>query len=208
MSRREIKPSFHFCILLCLFLMLAGCASQQPLPGLDRSISWEAHKNNISRLNTWRLAGRISVRLEDDAWSASLYWQQDQDAYNLRIIAPLAGGSVEIDGDSDTVSLKTGEDEIYTERDVDMLMQDKLGWSIPISAMAYWVKGLPQPGVRVDKIKLDDTGRLIELSQSNWEVIYQSYTRAGGHSLPSRLQLSRAGIRVRFSINSWNLSDE
>ena len=198
--------SYHYYYSLVLLLLITtGCAIQQPLSENEKTKFWESHKDEISRLNAWRLAGRISVRHENEAWSASLYWQQNNDEYKLSIVAPLASGSVEIYGDTDSVSLKTREGQVYADSDVELLMRENLGWSVPISAMGYWIKGMPEPVATVDQILLDDTGKLAELNQSDWQVIYQAYTRSGGYRLPSRLQISRVGTTVRLIINSWNI---
>jgi outer membrane lipoprotein LolB len=185
---------------------MAGCATQQPLSDLDKMRLWQAHEAQNHTLDQWRFAGRLSVRLDDEAWSASLFWQQDNDAYNLRVVAPLARGSAEIDGDSDSVTLRTGRNEVYSDDDVTRLMQTNLGWNVPVFAMRYWLKGLPEPGTEAEGMALDDAGRLAELRQSGWQVLYRGYTRSGGYELPSSLQIQRVGITVRLSINSWTVS--
>jgi outer membrane lipoprotein LolB len=126
---------------------------------------------------------------------------------NVRIVAPLSQGSVEINGDANTVNLKTSDEQVYANQDVDLLMQQNLGWSIPVSVMQYWIKGLPAPDLNIDKIILDDMGNMDVLIQSNWHITYQAYSRSGGYDLPSRLQITRDDLNIRLSINSWTISD-
>jgi outer membrane lipoprotein LolB len=187
--------------------MISGCAIQPPISDLEKTRYWETKKLILNKLNFWKLAGRMSVRFKNDAWSASLYWRQELDSYNVGIVAPLSQGSIEINGDANTVNLKTSDDQVYSNDDVDLLMQQNLGWSIPVSAMQYWIKGLPAPDLKIDKIILDDMGKLDELTQSNWHITYQTYTRAEEYDLPSRLQITRENLIIRLNINSWTISD-
>ncbi len=194
-------------VLIGIILMVSGCAIQPPITDLEKTRHWETKKLILNKLNFWRLAGRMSVRHKSDAWSASLYWHQEQDSYNVRIVAPLSQGSVEINGDANTVNLKTSDEQVYANQDVDLLMQQNLGWSIPVSVMQYWIKGLPAPDLNIDKIILDDMGNMDVLIQSNWHITYQAYSRSGGYDLPSRLQITRDDLNIRLSINSWTISD-
>jgi outer membrane lipoprotein LolB len=206
-SRPAINFKLTNLVLISLLLMTSGCAIQPPISELEKTRNWETKKLILNKLNFWRLAGRMSVRHKSDAWSASLYWRQEQDSYNVGIVAPLSQGSIEINGNANAVTLKTSEDQVYSNDDVNLLMQQNLGWSIPVSVMQYWIKGLPSPELKIDKIILDDMGKLDELTQSNWHITYQAYTRKQGYDLPSRLQITRENLVIRLIINNWTISD-
>ena len=148
----------------------------------------------------------MAVRLEDDAWSASLYWTQDRHDFNMRIVAPLGQGTVEIKGNPEAVQLRTMEDQVLTDQDVERLMRENLGWPLPVHSLSYWIKGLPEPGASPETLILDDQGRITDLTQSNWRISYVGYTRVDGHDIPNRITLQREGLRLRLSINHWDLS--
>ena len=198
----------QFSILTIIWLLLAasGCATQGPVSDDTRAEYWDIHRNKTDKLNVWKLSARMSVRQENEGWSASLYWQQDHDRFDIRIIAPLGQGSVEITGDTDEVELHTDDNQIYRDKDVMNLMKENLGWEIPVNAMKFWVKGIPDMGKKIEGRSLDSSGRLTELLQLGWRVNYQAYTRVDGNYVPSRITLSREGITVRLNINRWTLS--
>jgi outer membrane lipoprotein LolB len=148
----------------------------------------------------------MSFRDDNDAWSASLYWQEEPDHYQIQIVAPLGQGGVEITGDGDTVSLSTNDGQTYQEEEVELIMLQNLGWRVPASAMRYWVKGIPEPGSDIDDVEIDELGRPVNMKQSGWTISYQSYTRVKTYQLPVRINLQRDDASIRMIINYWNLS--
>jgi len=166
------------------------------------------HEQRLNQLTDWELAGRISVQLASEGWSASLYWWQDQDNYKLRIVAPLGRGTVEISGDAETVRLRTADNQILEDKDVALLMQQNLGWEIPVDALIYWIRGLPEPGTDAGGLDIDAQGRLAAIRHDGWNVTYENYTRVGAHELPARMTVQREQLKLRLGINKWTLPDE
>lgn len=191
---------------LSFFLsLLTACASSPPVSDIDKNTSWRLHQEKLGQLTNWELAGRISVQLESEGWSASLYWWQDQDNYKLRIVAPLGRGTVEISGNADSVRLHTADNRILEDDDVDLLMQQNLGWEIPVDALIYWIRGLPEPGTATTSLEIDSLGRLAVLTQSGWAVSYEKYINTDGYDVPARMTVQREQLRLRLSINRWTM---
>ncbi len=194
--------------LSVFILLLTACASSPPVPDTDKDYNWRLHQEKLVQLTNWGLAGRISVQLEQEGWSASLYWTQVRDKYQLRIVAPLGRGTVEISGNEDSVSLHTADNRILEDRDVELLMQQNLGWQVPIDALVYWIKGLPEPGAATSSLEIDSMGRLAALNQSGWNISYEKYINIDGYDLPARMTVQREQLKLRLSINQWTLSDD
>ena len=148
----------------------------------------------------------MSFRNEREAWSASIYWQEKPQQYQIQIVAPLGQGGVEITGDGNTVSLSTDDGQTYREDEVELILLQNLGWRVPASALRYWVKGIPEPGNDIADMQTDELGRLSHLDQSHWSISYQRYTRVDGYQLPVRIDLQRDDASIRMIINYWNLS--
>jgi len=196
---------YKLCYPVLLIFLLTGCVSQQPIPEAEKNILWDLHSEKLAALSKWELAGRMSVQLEQEGWSAGLFWRQDNDEYRLRITAPFGRGTVEISGDADSVALRTAENQVFENNDIAELMQDKLGWEIPVTALIYWIRGLPDPGLETGLLELDDMGRITELYQSGWKVSYERYTNTPGYEVPSRLTLEREGLKLRLNITKWGI---
>ncbi|MEX2353360.1 MAG: lipoprotein insertase outer membrane protein LolB [Gammaproteobacteria bacterium] len=196
----------HYPGLLIMVLYLSGCAMQPSLTDRQIEQRLDLHIQKLETLREWKLIGRMSVRMEQEGWSAGLHWQQGMDDFNLRVIAPFGRGTVEISGNNDKVSLRTAENEIFEDDDVDLLLRHKLGWDIPVSALAYWVKGQPEPHKPQDALTSDTRGRVSELQQAGWLISYERYTNSQGYDLPSLITLQREGIRLRLNISRWDIS--
>ena len=197
------RPGLTAFAILMVFL-LAGCA-RQPVQLLqpDRAALWETHSARLAALQDWQFRGRIAVRLEKDAWSATLYWRETRDTYTLRVVAPLGRGTFELSGTAAGVELHTADNRILRAADPEALLRDNLGWQLPVSGMRWWVRGLPHPGTGTDHLGNNDRGMLDNLIQDGWQVDYQEYRPGGEPALPGRLSLENGSVRVRLVISEW-----
>jgi len=193
-------------VLIIALLILSACAVQPPVPVPDYQTQqqWQIHQNALTGLTLWTLSGRMSVQMENEGWSASLHWQQINDDYRLRIIAPFGRGTVEISGNSDTVRLQTAENEIFEDADVELLIRQNLGWEIPVAALVYWIKGLPEPDTDITTLIIDNQGLASDLVQAGWTIKYERYTTSSGLQVPTRITLQREGLQLRLNISRWD----
>lgn len=199
-----MKP-VSFPVLVLIIIAFAGCATAPTVDVRQRHTSWDIHRVKLSRLTTWQASGRISVRLEKHAWSATLQWHQQRQEYFLRLIAPLGQGTYEITGNNDAVFLRTAKNEVLRANNPESLMEGTFGWSVPLTGLIYWIKGLPEPGKKADDLSLDEQGRITDLSQSGWRVTYSSYNETGGLELPGKISLQNDKIKVRLIIKHWKI---
>lgn len=131
----------------------------------------------------------------------SLQWEQHRDNYTLNIIAPLGQGALRLQGNALEVVLTTDEGESLYSDDPDQLLFQHLGWRVPISALRYWVLGLPAPGTH-DKT-LDEQGRLAQLQQDGWTVDFLDYHTQPGVALPRKVFISNHQAKVKLIIADW-----
>lgn len=188
-----------------VILLSAACATRQPVSDYSKSDYWKLHQHKLTSLTAWDLTGRFSLRTADDGWSASLIWHQQGENYKLRIIAPFGRGSVDVSGEGGSVTLTTAENRVIEDQDIDAMLEDELGWKIPLSALLFWIKGLPEPDVGASAVILDNMGRISDFDQSGWTVRYDKYTTIQGYDLPVRITIQRDSLRLRLSINKWTI---
>ena len=84
------------------------------------------------------------------------------------------------------------------------LIQEHIGWPIPLDALQWWVRGLPAPGV-VENQTLGQEGLLLSLRQFGWSVKFTRYDSFGGMEMPVRLDANRDNYRVKLVISQWRL---
>lgn len=190
--------------LSLLFLLLAGCAATPVAPPLppaaDPQQAWHEHQRQLAAVDHWQLGGRIAIRTENEAWQASVDWQQQGESYVIQLVGPLGQGSLRLQGDGRLVSLSDGENTLVDE-DAETLLQRQMGWRVPVAALRYWALGLPAPGAAEQE--LDPAGLLARLRQSGWNIEFRDYTRRGELLLPGRLFINNHRAQVRLVVDRW-----
>lgn len=72
--------------------------------------------------------------------------------------------------------------------DADMLVEDLIGWRLPVAGLADWIEGRPSPS-RPSSAQRDGD-RISEIEQDGWTIRYPEYS--GVTQRPRRLLLERA----------------
>lgn len=188
---------------LLLLLLLAGCASLEH-PREPTPTSWKAHSAQLTMLEQWTARGKLAVRTADASESASLVWRQQGGDTDLQLSGPLGVGATSIHSDGRQMDIRRGGEH----RTLDISTPDAIalntGWDLPLTALAYWLKGLPAPDSRVQALVIDpQTGLLQSLQQDDWEISYEQYGQFQGFTLPTRLQIKRGVTRARLVIAHW-----
>ena len=191
---------------LIFLLVISGCVSKPPVSDQFKHDHWQLHQQRLAELSEWELSGRISFRIDDDAWTASLIWIQNQQNFNFRVIAPLGQGSFEFSGNEEFAELRTSKNEVFTSKNADELLRNHLNLDVPVTGLLFWIKGLPQSGIRSDTLLYDDSGRITDLMQAGWLVKYDDYINAQGYDVPTRLTIQRDKIRLRLIIKNWKIT--
>ncbi len=189
---------------LGLATLLVACASAPPRVA-DPEAAWQERRDKLSALTAWTATGRIAIRTEEDAWHATLRWVQDNGRYRIRLIGPLGQGTVQIAGDDSRVVLRTSANDVYRAVDPETLLTDRLGWSVPVKGMRYWLTGLDDPYGPPPEHRLDVAGRLEHLSQSGWAIDYERYEDDEPLALPTKLKLRNQHLALRVVVNRWEL---
>lgn len=194
----------HF-IALGLLLILSGCShfsSQEQLEGSGKPSSWQAHKQLITPIDAWQINGKLGIRSSQDSGSAVLFWLQRQDYFDIRLSGPLGQGSTRLTGRQGAVSLEIANRGTFQAPSAEALMQQQLGWSLPVDNLLWWVRGLPAPHSK-SKAQLNSDSLLASLEQDNWHIEYLSYRTENGLQMPERIKLSGGDLKITLVIKQW-----
>ena len=192
-------------VMLALLLTLSGCShftTQEQLSGSGQAGSWQNHKKQLTPIDAWQISGKLGIRSEQNSGSAIMFWLQRQDYFDIHLSGPLGQGSTRLTGRQGAVSLEIANRGIYQANSAEQLMQQQLGWSLPVDNLLWWVKGLPSPHSK-SQVQLDNNSLLAELVQDQWRVQYLSYRTENGLQLPERIKLSGAGLDITLVIKEW-----
>src|SRR5690349_1363698 len=118
---------------LALALLLAGCGGGGIRPGVDD----QRH---------WQLSGKLGLRGPQLAESAYINWRQCGDDYDLRLTTPLGQTVARVEGHGDLLTVSIQDKAPVTTGQPEQFLYEQLGWSVPIRALRYWVRGEAAPG--------------------------------------------------------------
>lgn len=163
--------TLKFALLFLVLLLLSSCATTASFQPVHPKASQH-----------WRAQGKISMREDAKAETASLDWQQNAQQYRIRIFGPLGLGAVELNGNPQGVELIDSRGQLHQAASAEMLSKQILGYSLPVQDLVYWLKGV--------KTK----------HYYGWTVQYLSYHQDG---MPKLMTASRSHIYLRIFIDKW-----
>lgn len=190
-----------------LVVLLSACASgPKMIEPLDVNATWGRRQVMLLGLQSWKMDGRIAVRLENEGWQAGMRWSQQDNHYEMDMFDPLGRKVARLRGGPQGVNLKTSRGESAQAADAEALMRKLLGYSLPVSGLRYWVLGIPDPKRHTLGMALDKFGRLKSLRQSGWDISYQRYNNSDSLDLPKKIVLINQELEIKVVISSWQLT--
>lgn len=193
-------------------LLLAGCASQGPVDESGRQAGqWERQQAEVEAFDTWTLVGKAGLRTPQENVSANLDWNQTPYYFRMLISGPFGGGRNVLEGREGRFSLSNSDGRFEAETP-EALMEEQLGWSLPVSAMPDWVRGLPgepdNDNTSSYQLETDELGFPSHLTQDGWEIDYRDWEQFEGMWLPRRLVMNYDDVRITLVVNQWQASEE
>jgi outer membrane lipoprotein LolB len=119
----------------------------------------------------------------------------------ILLLAPLGQTVARIHRDADRVTLDASGKH-YAAQNMETLMQQALGWQLPLSGLRYWVTAVPAAEGE-SNIERDASGQMSVLRQQGWEIHYSRYAATTADALPLRLSMQREGMEVLLLIDEW-----
>jgi len=185
---------------LCALLALAGCAPQPRRAELPAD--WQEHAAAVSARSAWGLQGKIGLRAASGSGSAFLTWTQEAERYRLVLSGALGMGKLVLTGDADGVAWNDSRGRTGRHADPDALVAAIWGWRLPVAALKYWIRGIPQPDRPVEDAEFAGP-ELTRFRQSGWLVEPAAYREVDGIALPTRLRLEGEGAVLTVLVNRW-----
>lgn len=171
------------------------------------TLSWDQRQQQLSALVNWQFRGSMVLKMPQHKFSANMYWQQQSSVYQMMFFGPFGVGAASLMGRPGEVHLKDAHGKDYSASTPEALMQQQLGWSLPVSALYYWVRGLPAPGP-ITAVHYDAFHRIAHLEQQGWKIDYLAYQRVQALELPQKITFVRAKFYLDLTIegDSWQVS--
>lgn len=186
---------YKFLFINVFFIFgLPGCVSVPALPEAP---------------GVFAIKGKVGIREGEEQFSASFLWLQEEHGFQIDLWGPLGQGRVQLVKKDAEIELRNARDEVLATGDVETVMREQLGWSLPIDVLPAWVQGRPLAGVASRKQSFDAAGHLTDFEQLGWRVEldrYQTHLNASGsHALPTRITATSGHSRIRLAVAEWQL---
>lgn len=194
------------CLFLITLLAIAGCAHRGSLTPPQDVLE---HQRQLQMISDWQLAGKLGIRTADDSGSASLKWTQQSANYQINLSGPLGQKRMVITGKQGKVRLEQTGEPAQEAKTAEALIKKSVGWTLPVAQLAYWVRGVPAPKLRITHIQQNTNGLLDQLHQGGWIITYSKYRdhQYNGLTLPlpGKITAEYQDVRLILAIRDWQL---
>ena len=189
---------------LLLFILLSGCETAPPKQVVSTEpADWKFRQARLADFNSWSIKGKLAVNQPDRNDILVInQWRQHQGSFNIHISSFLGLGATQITGTQEFLSIHQPDEPVLHSTQPEQLLQETLGWALPLNSLAYWIKGLPAPGKPAD-INFDQEGNPHRIRQTQWQVILDRYKPVGDLMLPGKITLTQKQIKVKVVITQW-----
>jgi outer membrane lipoprotein LolB len=187
------------CVVAAILLLAGGCATlPPPADGED----WPARRAALQALDRWSLDGRIAVAAGADGFTGGFAWEQAGSRADIVLSGPVGGSALNL-------RIEGGEAVVAPDHGADAtaLLERYFGVNRPLPAaeMRYWLIGAPAPHAPAEET-LGADRRLATLAQAGWRVRFDRYDTVGTLALPSVMEMTTEGLRLRIKVSGWELT--
>ncbi len=214
MKSFDLKPlrklAQRYLGLLC-FALLSACASTGK--GADASAP-NIDVVPLSYNESIDISGRFTAQFEQNgrpqSWSGSFDWTQSPENTMVTLLSPLGQVVATIMLTPQGATMTQADKAPQSAANVDALVQDTLGWPLPISNLRNWMQAqvIDRAGKRI--VATPQMTKTIDTSDG-WRLLFLSWQDAekpGAPPAPKRIDMERdteqAGrVQMRLIISSW-----
>jgi outer membrane lipoprotein LolB len=194
-------------LLLLLIFVLPACSTMPP-QDVDQARRLELHdikSERVKKQTSWSLSGKLAISDGKDGGSGKLNWHSGPNSIRMDFHGAMGRGAWRLEADAEGARLELADGKLHQARTVNLLVSSQLGWEVPVDSLAWWVRGLADPGDKAERI-IDAQGNLSQLIQDGWTVEYGSYRSFEGLDLPLRLTARQQDWKVKLVVREWDMT--
>ena len=195
--------------LACTAVAIAGCSQVGGLA--DQQLvqeHWVARQQALLDIDAWDIHARAAIRLKGGAYNIGIRWRRQAENSMILLEAPFGQGVFRIESSTGgTYRLRLPDGRVSENSTAEALLEGMIGWSLPISGLEYWIRGLPRPDSDYS-YQLDPVGRARSLNQDRWAISYRDYFAwQEDPQLPRRIWLVSETVTLKLVIERWQQSE-
>lgn len=207
-SMQNCRTSFAWVILFFSCIFQTGCSILQkpdvPNAQISAEIDWLTVEEKLKALENWKLIGKIGIRTPEDSLTAAInQWHQEGPRFAIDLSSTFFGlGATKLYGTPFFLTIEEAGEKPVSSYRPDLLINEALGIPLPISYLAWWIKGIPAPGLPFEQ-NFNANGLPSTLTQNQWQLSFSKYKIVNGLPLPGKIKLERDNVRIILAIKQW-----
>jgi len=162
--------------ILLACLPLGGCETLPPLSDMAGDTT---------------LSGKIKITQGEKTSTSNFSWTQTSGGFDAYFWGVMGAGTTRLYGDSETLAIESRD--LRTSGPAEEILQEQLGWSLPVALLLAWVRGEPESGMPVDKLQRNAEGMVESFEQMGWRLRLDRFDDAGGYR---RLRAASGDVAV------------
>ncbi len=186
-------------------LALTACTTTQTATEEDIEARWQQRQAELTTLSHWQFKARTSIRQDKESWQATLRWQQAEAEYELQVLGPFSMGGMILKGDDQLVVLTLADGQQWQASAPEGLLAETTGWHLPISALRYWVRGLPASTLPLTEKILNADAQITAMTQGDWQIDIREYMKVKSQYLPRKIFIENTDLHLKIVIDKWQL---
>ncbi|WP_061133142.1 lipoprotein insertase outer membrane protein LolB [Caballeronia fortuita] len=172
-------------------LVMSGCAVQPRVPTTTNA------STSLATQTSRAYHGRFAVQYNDQNGTqrnayGNFDWQETGDTVTLQLRNPLGQTMAIVTSSPSLATLELPNRQPVSADNVSQLMQNTMGFALPVEGLRYWLQPSAAPSSRA-QTTLDpeaNNGRPKEIKQDGWTIDYLAYADAPATGV-KRVNLSR-----------------
>jgi len=196
------RVGFRICLILLLITVTACKPIWYRAPKTPEGM-WQQRSPALMTLDKWAINGRGAIVQGQEGWNVGLKWRQSLENYQINLTGPFSQGGVVLSGNDKKVTLFLGDGQQISSSSPEELLEEHMNLKMPVSALRYWVRGLPYQKQEVDKVEYDSEGRITYLKQQDWEVKIKRYVPFEDFFMPAKVFIKHPDLSLKLIIQDW-----
>lgn len=201
------SPSF-FLISIIALMVLSGCSSKPQKnnePILHQTI--EQRNSALLEKTSWKLSGKIAFIQPEERKSASMVWHKDENSQQVDLTSYLGINVLHLSSKDELHTIKV-DGKAYQSTDLDGLIYNLTGITLPTKALSYWLKGIAYQAndqVFYDEQTLLPTELTSQYNGKLWLINYSKYKQFSHQQLASIITVTQDNLLIKIQIKQWSM---
>ena len=144
----------------------------------------------------------MSVQSPQYSGSVRLNWKQLDENFSIILAGPLGLQNILMTGDSDEAVIHyKGKSKVGSPN---LLIKEIIGIPLQISALAYWLRGIPSPNLIQTNLLIHPEGQAHKFEQAGWSLEFDKYKPTPFGSMPKKILGSNKERSFKLIISQWS----